>query len=343
MSADVAGPVVEVAAPAKVNLSLHVLARRPDGYHEVVTILQAIDLCDTIRACATGGAGITLEATGPDVGPEGENLAVRAAERYLSAVRPGRGVRLTLTKRIPAGAGLGGGSSDAAATLRALELLFAQPLPASERHAIAAALGSDVAFFLGPAARALGRGRGERLEPLAPLPPAGLVLGMPTVHVSTGRAYGLLAEYRQGAPAGLRHPPHGSAVDDVSTALHEAGPHDVTATPASPITWQHTALQAVNDFEIVIPDAFPRVARARQAVAEAGNPLFAMLSGSGGAVFAVHPTRRAAEDAAAAASRRLPSCPFVAASTLLRIPDPRSVGTNADEAADAGPQRPDER
>jgi 4-diphosphocytidyl-2C-methyl-D-erythritol kinase len=85
-------------------------------------------------------------------------------------------------------------------------------------------------------------------------------------------------------------------------------------------------LHAVNDFEIVIPGAFPEVARARRAVAEAGNPLFALLSGSGGAVFAVHATRRAAEAAAAEASRRLPSCPFVAVSTLSRIPDPVLMG-----------------
>jgi 4-diphosphocytidyl-2-C-methyl-D-erythritol kinase len=115
--------VAATLAPAKVNLFLRVFDRRLDGYHELETLFQAIDLADEVRV-ERGGGSVELEVRGADLGPVEDNLAHRAAARLLGETRISEGVRITLTKRIPAGAGLGGGSSDAAAALRCVALLF---------------------------------------------------------------------------------------------------------------------------------------------------------------------------------------------------------------------------
>lgn len=286
---------VEVLAPAKVNLHLRILARRPDGFHELDTVFQAVGLTDRLRLARTPEAGVRLQVRGADLGPPEQNLVMRAARGFVDRVPVAGGVRIELEKGIPAGAGLGGGSSDAAATIRALESLFEVALSPDGRLALAAELGSDVPFFLGPGGRALGQGRGERLIPLPPLPPAWLVLGLPPVHVATGPAYELLARSRQGTDVG--HPPGTGPVSE----------------------WYQVARQAVNDFEPVVAAAYPAVARALEAVRVAG-PLLALLSGSGGAVFAVHLGRAAAEQAAAEARRAAPDVPFVVAPTLDELP-----------------------
>ena len=183
-----------VKAHAKVNLGLNIVAKRGDGYHEIDTLMARLELHDVVTLEPTGSGvtqGVTLSVSGADL-PEGaSNLAHRAAQRYLEVAGETRGVHLKLDKRIPVAAGLGGGSSDAAAVLRGLAELYPSEV---DLEALAKLLGSDVPFFLldVPAARA--RGRGEKLEPL-PLPTLHLVLVNLGISVSAGDAYANLQNF----------------------------------------------------------------------------------------------------------------------------------------------------
>ena len=174
--------------PAKVNLALHVAGRRPDGYHEIVTIFQAIDLCDVLHGELADS--ITLECFGGSV-PAGEgNLVVKAARllHARSAAARERGARLELEKTIPAGAGLGGGSSDAAGALLLLNELWDLRLDVPALSGLAAELGSDVPFFL-TGGTALGTGRGTTIEQLAPIAERSVILGSPPFELSTPEVY----------------------------------------------------------------------------------------------------------------------------------------------------------
>ncbi len=155
-----------INAFAKINLGLRILGKRPDGYHEIKTLFQSIDLYDTLTLEPSENPGIFLETTSAWTLPQGRgNLVYRAAELLFSRFGTNQGVRILLEKRIPVGAGLGGGSSDAAATLVALNKLFKLRFSDSELHELALQLGSDVPYFLvGGLCR--GRGRGELLEKL---------------------------------------------------------------------------------------------------------------------------------------------------------------------------------
>jgi len=174
-------------APAKVNLVLRVLGRREDGYHEIASLMQSISLFDELDF-SPHQRGIILRCPGNDLPTDGRNLVYRAAAAFFRRTGIAGGVKIELRKRIPMAAGLGGGSSDAAATLSALNELYGAPLPAAELSSLAASLGADVPFFLfGP--RAWAFGIGERLEPAAPLPPFHLVLLHPPFEVPTGPVY----------------------------------------------------------------------------------------------------------------------------------------------------------
>jgi 4-diphosphocytidyl-2-C-methyl-D-erythritol kinase len=158
---------VRIKAFAKINLGLRILGKRDDGYHEIETLFQSIDLHDTLTFELQEKPGIELNVHSPWLLSEKENLVYRAAELIVSRVELLQGVRITVKKRIPIGAGLGGGSSDAAATLVGLNKLFQLKLSNTELHALALELGSDVPYFLvGGLCR--GRGRGELLERLEP-------------------------------------------------------------------------------------------------------------------------------------------------------------------------------
>ncbi|HEX7041081.1 MAG TPA: hypothetical protein VF202_13250 [Trueperaceae bacterium] len=213
-----ASPTVAESAPGKVNLGLAVLARRGDGFHEIETLFARLDLADEVEATLAperpGEVSLVVDAA-PYPGapgwfersvaelPPGEgNLVARAASAYLaswtaSVGAPAPGVALRLTKRLPVSAGLGGGSSDAAAALRALERLV-PGVP--DLGALGLAIGSDVPFFLSGADAAVGRGRGERLTPVA-APRLDLVLAKPELTVSAAEAYGALV----GFTGRLRH------------------------------------------------------------------------------------------------------------------------------------------
>jgi 4-diphosphocytidyl-2-C-methyl-D-erythritol kinase len=177
-------------APAKLNLFLEVLGKRPDGYHELETLMVAVNLCDTL-SCRDDPAGrLTLACSDPGLPTGPENLVHRAAEllRASSEGAGARGASIELTKEIPAEAGLGGGSSDAAATLIALDRLWNLQTPPSRLEALAGMLGSDVPFFLRPPA-AICRGRGERVEPITLPSPLHFVLVCPPIGSSTAAVY----------------------------------------------------------------------------------------------------------------------------------------------------------
>ena len=187
---------ISLTAPAKINLSLRILGKRPDGFHELETLMAPIGLADTIEVSHGTSHEITLTCNDPELPTDSNNLCVKAAEAFRIATGLDHGIAITLLKRIPHGAGLGGGSSDAAAVLKGLNELFDEPLVNEELHQIAASLGSDIPFFLtsGPA---WCRGRGEILEEVSALPKRNLLLIKPPFPVPTAWAYKKYAELKE--------------------------------------------------------------------------------------------------------------------------------------------------
>jgi 4-diphosphocytidyl-2-C-methyl-D-erythritol kinase len=265
---------VELAAHAKVNLLLRVLAREVDGYHSLETLFCRISLADTLRVERVEGGSVALEVAGADTGPAERNLAVRAAEMVLEATGRKFGVRLTLTKRIPVRAGLGGGSSDGAASLLAVNQLAADAVPRHELLQFAAKLGSDVPFFISGGGLALAWGRGERMLRLPPLPQAQGILLIPKVGVSTAEAYRW-----------------------VDVAHHDAGRRGAIAMDHDSLSsWGSIGRLAGNDFESAVFSHHPEIRQAFEALAKT-YPLACRMSGSGSALFAVYKTDGMRDDA----------------------------------------------
>ncbi len=184
--------MIALNAHAKVNLALEVLGRREDGYHDIVSVLQTIDLHDTLTL--EDADTVSLECDTPELGSP-QNLALRAAEELRRAAGVSRGVRIVLKKGIPIAAGLGGGSSDAAATLRGLNRLWKVGMSLEDQTGIAVLLGSDVPFFL-RGGTAMVQGRGERVHPLPPADLKALLILSPEIRVpgKTARMYSMLSE-----------------------------------------------------------------------------------------------------------------------------------------------------
>ncbi len=180
---------LEIHAPAKINLSLEILYRRDDGFHELKTVMQELAFGDLLHMAELPEGRLELECDDPDLPAEKENLAFRAASLLRDCHAPERGVSLTLYKRIPVAAGLGGGSSDAAAVLKGLNSLWKLNLRLEKLQELAAELGSDVPFFL-HGGTALAAGRGERITPLPSLPPLPvLLISLPGQTLSTPLVY----------------------------------------------------------------------------------------------------------------------------------------------------------
>src|SRR5467141_4433968 len=177
-----------VLADAKINLFLRILARESSGFHQIETAFALLELADELVVRRTE-SGVTLEVEGPDLGPSDENLTVRAARLVLDATGNRFGVAIKLTKRIPVRAGLGGGSSDGAAALHAVNALAGNAVPRHELQHFAAKLGADVAFFASGAALAVAWGRGERQFRLAAPAPHPALLAVPPIPVATPDAY----------------------------------------------------------------------------------------------------------------------------------------------------------
>jgi 4-diphosphocytidyl-2-C-methyl-D-erythritol kinase len=187
---------LEKPSPCKVNLLLNILGRRPDGFHELETVLHPVRVFDRLRF-ARAGQGIQLSCSAPGLPTDARNLVCRAAALFLETAKIKDGVRVELEKNIPLAAGLGGGSGNAATTLLGLNELFDAPLTPEQLQVLAASLGSDVPFFLQDQP-ALATGRGERILPLGPFPAlrgAAFVLIHPGFGIPTAWAYQQLARF----------------------------------------------------------------------------------------------------------------------------------------------------
>lgn len=252
---------ITIRPPAKLNLTLEVLGRRADGYHDLLSALQAIDLRDKLTIAPA--ESLELKCSRPDLSDEA-NLAYRAAAQLRAEAGVSLGARITLEKRIPVAAGLGGGSADAAAVLVGLATLWGLRWPTTRLAALAARLGSDVPFFLG-SPTALAAGRGERLMALPALPAHWAVVACPVPCAAppdkTRRLYAALR------PEDFRD---GSATHAVAAAI-EAG---------APLDPRHL----VNSFERAAREEFPEVASATERMLAAGAP-WVRLAGSGPCLF----------------------------------------------------------
>jgi len=259
-----------ISAPAKVNLILDVLGRRPNGYHDVAMLMVRLSLHDRVRAALLPGSDITVTCPGLELAAGEENIAGRAARLFLDHAGRKTGVAITIDKQIPAAAGLGGGSSDAAAVLLALNDLLGTGLSRGELQSLGVCLGADVPFFLCGETAAWATGIGEILEPWRGLPPCHLVLVNPRYAVSTAWVYQNL---------GLTHYRHLSRI------------------PRFPERMEDLAGLLRNDLEAVTSARHPEIADIKDRLIKAGA-LGALMSGSGPTVFGVFAGQAAAEDAA---------------------------------------------
>lgn len=261
---------VRVAACAKLNLDLRILAREDTGFHQLETVFQRIALADDVDVEVHAGHGIHLRCSPPVDVPDARNLAVRAAAAYRDAAHwpdATQAIRIAIEKRIPTGGGLGGGSADAGAVLRALNALNPAPLAEPVLLSVAATLGADVPFLTSAHPIALAWGRGERLLALTPLAVRPVLLATFRDGVNTAAAYGALAAARA----------------DGRVARHGATLH----TPAALQDWDLLAAAACNDFETPVFALRPDVARVHGAWCVAAPQALVRMSGSGATVCGI--------------------------------------------------------
>lgn len=261
-----------IRAHAKVNLDLRVLGTRADGYHELRTVLQSVELHDTLTFVERPG-GFALKCRASGVPLDETNLVWRAGAALWQALgRAGdpQDTLVTIDKRIPMQAGLGGGSGDAAAALLALGRLWGGA-PVTLLREVASRIGADVPFFLS-GGTALGLGRGEEIYPLVDLPPHWVVIVRPPFGVSTAEAY---AWYDEDRTAGVKEP---------------------RELQILPVPWPSRAAQMINDLEVPVVRRHPEIGTLKGALREAGA-VASVMSGSGSAVYGLFRTRAAADRA----------------------------------------------
>jgi 4-diphosphocytidyl-2-C-methyl-D-erythritol kinase len=279
------GRTVRINAPAKVNLVLRVLNRRPDGYHNLWSVMQTVGLTDELYLGLSARAGIRLQCDDAGVPTDGRNLVVRAAAAVLARAglaesRP-PGVEIHLIKRIPVSAGLGGGSSDAAATIVALNALLGLGWSRETMGGVGAPLGSDVPFFLF-APSALVRGRGEDVMAVSMTGARWVVLINPGFPIETRWAYGQLSAGRTGVPP-------------LSEALRRVERDGA-------VSWEQAVALMENDFEAALAPTYGVLGQIKRQLLEAGAEA-ALLSGSGATVFGVFRDQAAAVRAQQALGR----------------------------------------
>jgi len=258
------------SSPAKINLCLHVLGRRSDGYHELAMAMQRVDLCDQIRLRVSEGSGIQVVCAGVELAAGEENIAAGAARLILAEVELDVAVEIDIEKNIPVAAGLGGGSSNAATVLLGLNELLELGVGERRLMELGAQLGADVPFFI-YAAPAWATGTGTELEPLPALPGVAYLLVNPKIAVSTAWVYQSLQLTKGGELVNL---PRFSVVtwDDLCAALH-------------------------NDLERVTLERYPLLAEIKQLLLGKGA-CGSLMSGSGATLFGIFPDLAAARYAA---------------------------------------------
>ncbi|MBA2681955.1 MAG: 4-(cytidine 5'-diphospho)-2-C-methyl-D-erythritol kinase [Ktedonobacteraceae bacterium] len=263
-----------VQSYAKINLTLDVLGKRPDGYHELATVMQTVDLYDTLYLVATNEDRVRISCNQPELCND-ENLVVRAAQAIRERLNVTQGVLIELHKRIPVAAGLGGGSGNAAAVLQALQQWWQLPLDAHDLWSMATELGSDVPFFL-KGGLALCEGRGEKITPLEPHWPLSmrwLLLIKPAISVSTATVFRSLR------------------ANDYSTGVESRA---IQAALQSKTALRTQDLH--NSLERGVLEQYPEVALAYNAILGAGAE-YVRLSGSGPTLFTAFSTLTAATQA----------------------------------------------
>ncbi len=263
---------IQLKAPCKVNYRLDVLRRRPDGYHDLRMIMQRVDLCDTITLTTTAipGIRVTCGSAGVPDGPD--NIAWRAADALLQRSNSGRGIEITIDKKIPVAAGLGGGSSDAATVLMGVNSLLELGLSDVELMAIGVTLGADVPFFIFKNT-ALAGGIGDLLTPLDAVPPAWLLLVNPRVPVSTAWVY-----------------------QNLELTNREA----ISIIPRSYESIQDLCAVLANDLEGVTIRRYPIIREIKELLVREGAA-GALMSGSGPTVFGIFES----EESARSCSKKL--------------------------------------
>lgn len=262
-------------SPCKINLLLNILGRRPDGYHELETVFHPVGLADRLEFTRLD-RGIQLTCNHPGLPTDATNLVYRAAAAFFCAAGIATGVRIQLEKNIPLAAGLGGGSSNAAAALLGLNELFAQPLAADRLFELGASLGSDVPFFL-QSKPALGTGRGERIEALDFFPALRgvyVLLIHPGFGVSTAWAYQELRQHPEalhGQPGRARRLLSRLQTGDLRSAAGDF----------------------YNSLEVPVLRKYPLLALFQEFLREQGAPV-TLMSGSGSTTYALLPNEPAA-------------------------------------------------
>jgi len=267
---------VTAPAPAKINLHLAVGSTRPDGYHDIASIFQAVSFYDSVHVALRGQMGITLDAACNCA--SNKNTAYTAADIFLNAAarngpEPVPGVHIVIEKRIPMGAGLGGGSSDAASTLKAMSLLLPGFIGNEELYRIAGMVGSDVPFFLGSACATV-TGRGEKVTPLAPREDYSIVILDPGFSIATKDAYHSLDTYRDRSRAS----PERSWVEPERSL---EGVVDAYAR-LEPEAWPFR-----NDFYDAVSELYPDLTGCHESLTRTGA-LFVSMSGSGSAMYGLY-------------------------------------------------------
>ncbi len=265
---------MQVQAHAKLNLGLWVLDRRTDGFHNLLTIFHRIRLADSIDVEATERA-IVVSSDSPDIPCDESNLCWKAADALRRRAGTNKGAAIRLTKRIPVGAGLGGGSSDAAAVLLSLVALWQLPLNETALAETALEVGSDVPYFLRRGS-AVARGRGEQLRYVDLRLPYWIVVVTPRTRIATRWAYEELGRYRESEPVKRTEPPPSSGV--------HTQPLDLSL-------WMH------NDFEAPVFAAHREIHDIKRALLGAGAE-YALMSGSGSSVFGLFASEQSATAAA---------------------------------------------
>lgn len=246
-------------AQAKINLSLRVLDKEPDGFHSIDTVFLRLDLGDDVRLRVTEKTRtVRCEAMRDE--PQERNLAYRAAALYSEETKWPNGFEIDIEKKIPIGGGLGGGSADAAAVLRILNTLSPRPLPLDALLGLAARIGSDVPFLASDFVMALASGRGEKLRGLAPLLSREIRLLIPPFGINTGEAYALL---------------------DAQPGSHARASRALSAEMFS--DWQSAVKASVNDFEAVVRPKWPAIDALLARGEQSGS--FYRMTGSGSTVF----------------------------------------------------------
>ena len=276
---------IEVRAYAKLNLSLDVLGRLPGGYHEMKMVMQTASLCDDIRITLNDSGEITARTNFGFLPKDERNIAVKAAQAFFAAAgMTGQGAELHLHKRIPVGAGLGGGSTDAAAVLRGLNVLTGAGFSAEALEALGGGLGSDVPFCIRGGTK-LAVNRGEQLLDAPEMPDCGIVICKPRFSIRTPELF--------------------SKIDGRRSRIHPDTDGLLSAMAAGDT--EGMARRMYNVFEDVLPRSCSEVGAIKHALLDAGA-LGAVMSGTGSAVFGVFPDAAGAEAAAAKLKTQYKEC-----------------------------------